>query len=145
MSRQHSRRNLMLRTVRSLTQPASAPAAVVLLLLACDVASAADAKVLPTTAGPVLTEKRIVVKLDDLDLTAEAGIKAANERILDAARRACDYTSNDGDYVVGRNQVFRECLDRTMAAASGRLELLRLAAMLHRGAPIDSASSSASR
>jgi UrcA family protein len=135
----------MVRIIRSLMKPAISPAAVVLVLLAGGAASAAHATAPPAAAGPVLTEKRLAVKVDDLDLTTDSGIKAANERILGAARRACDYTTNAGDYVVGRNQVFRACLDRAMAAASGRLEQLRLAALQQGGAPISSASSSASR
>jgi UrcA family protein len=133
------------RVIRSLMKPAISPAAVVLVLLAGGAAGAANANAPSTAAGPVLTEKRFAVKVDDLDLTTDSGIKAANERILGAARQACDYTTNAGDYVVGRTQVFRACLDRTVAAASGRLEQLRLAALQHGGAPISSASSIASR
>ena len=135
----------MVRIIRSLMQSAIAPAAVVLVLLAGGAASAAHAKAPPAAAGPVLTEKSLAVKVNDLDLTTDSGMNAANERILGAASRACDYTTNTGDYAVGRNEVYRACLDRTMAAASAQLEQLRLAALLRGGAPISSASSSASR
>lgn len=145
MSDQLKSRSLMLCLVRTPLRLAISPAAVVLVLLAGAAAGAADAKAPPAASGPVLTQKSIAVKLDDLDLMTDAGLKAANERILVAARKACDYTTNAGDYVVGRHQVLRACIDRTVAAAGGRLEQLRLAALLRNGAPTDSVPSSASR
>jgi UrcA family protein len=99
-------------------------------------ATASPAAMHPVLPDPVLTEKTLVVKLDDLDLATDAGTSVANERIRIAAHKACDYTTAAGDYVVGRQQVFVACLDRTMAAADGQLEKLRLAALLHSGAKV---------
>jgi UrcA family protein len=107
-----------------------------LMLFVGGAAWAADSTAPPALLGPVLTEKTLVVKFGDLDLATDSGTRLAKERVRDASRKACDYTTNAGDYVVGRNEVFRDCLDRTMAAANGQLEELRLAALLQSGAKV---------
>ena len=115
------------------TKLVTMPVAVALALFVGGAACAADATASPV-AGPVLTEKTLVVKVDDLDLATASGAKVAYDRVLNAARKACNYTTVAGDYVVGRREVFRACLDRTMAEANARLEQLRPAALPPAGA-----------
>ena len=109
------------------------PVAVALMLFVGGAACAADATA-PPAAGPVLTDKTLVVKVGDLDLATDSGVKVAYDRVLNAARKACNYTTVAGDYVVGRREVYRACLDRTIAEATARLEQLRLAALPRPGA-----------
>ena len=115
---------------------ALAPVAVALMLLAGGPACAADSAAPDAALGPVLTEKSIVVKVDDLDLATDSGAQIAKERLRDATRRACDYTTEAGEYLVGRSEIHRACVARTMAAATVRLEQLRLAAVLNAGAKV---------
>lgn len=113
-----------------------APVAAALMLLAVGTACATDPTASRAALGPVLTEKTIVVKVDDLDLTTDSGAKIAKERLLDATRRACDYTTAAGEFVVGRSEIHRACVARTMATATVRLEQLRLASVEHDGAKV---------
>ena len=121
---------------RSFARSAFAPFAAASMLFVAGTAWAADAKAPPALLGPVLTEKTMVVKFDDLELATDSGARMANERLLEATRKACDFTTRAGDYVVGRAEIHRACVARTMAAAVAQLEQLRLVATLHAGAKV---------
>jgi UrcA family protein len=137
MNTTHTRHNSLAPPEKRLpAHSALAPVAAALMLLAGGPACAADSTAPRATLGPVLTEKTIVVRVDDLDLATDSGTQIANERLLDATRRACDYTTAAGEYLVGRSEIHRACVARTMATATVRLEQLRLAAVLNDGAKV---------
>lgn len=86
--------------------------------------------------APPFTQMSAAVKVSDLDLTTESGIRTANERIRVAAENACNFTTNMGDYVVGAREVYQKCLKQTVSNAALQLEHARLVALRHRGARV---------
>ena len=95
--------------------------------------SGTDARVaVPPTATPPLAQMSVVVKVSHLDLTTESGIRSANERIRAAAGKACTFTTNMGDFVVGGREVYRKCFNRTVSNTAVQLEHARLVAWHNR-------------
>jgi UrcA family protein len=86
----------------------------------------------PPPATPVLAQMSVVVKLSDLDLTTESGVRSANERIRAAVANACTFTTNMGDFVVGGREVYRKCVNRTVSNTVPQLEHARLVALRNR-------------
>ncbi len=104
-------------------------------------AGAADAPSARTLPNPVVAEKSLTVKLKDLDLSTEAGVTVATGRLHEAAVRACNYTTDLGDYVVGRMEIHRACVKKTMAKATTALDQLHYAARTRGAAQLASSKS----
>ena len=86
----------------------------------------------PPAASPPLAQMSVVVKVSDLDLTTESGLRSANERIRIAAGKACTFTTNMGDFVVGRREAHQECFNQTVSNTAPQLEHARLVALRNR-------------
>ncbi|MFI4869714.1 MAG: UrcA family protein [Steroidobacterales bacterium] len=82
----------------------------------------------PGNADPDSRSAR--VSLADLDLTTEAGVRAAQERLHQAARRLCSQLADSED--LGHQPHFVKCVDQTLAAA---LRQVALPALVAKDAP----------
>src|SRR5271156_786851 len=107
----------LLRSIRRPQIAILATAVVALLTLAP--AAFADPSAVSGNRGAVpppatlpLAQMSVVVKVSDLDLTTESGIRSANERIRVAAAKACTFTTNMGDFVVGGREIYLKCFNR---------------------------------
>ena len=83
-------------------------------------------------ATPPLAQKSVVVKVSDLDLTTESGLRSANERVRTAAGKACTFTTAMGDFVVGGREAYQECFNQTVSNTAPQLEHARLVALRNR-------------
>jgi UrcA family protein len=127
---------------RSMHPQTAIRAAALFALLALAPAAFADAPAVsgpdtraakaPPPATPPLAQMSVLVKVGDLDLTTESGVRSANERIRAAAGEACTFTTNMGHFVVGGREVYRKCFNRTVSNAAVQLEHARLAAWHNR-------------
>jgi UrcA family protein len=70
-------------------------------------------------------ERSAKVRISDLNLATTAGVKAAEQRIQQAARKLCDQLTEELD--VGRHEHYVECIDRTTIAAMRQLNVPSLA------------------
>jgi UrcA family protein len=96
-------------------------------------ARAADPVPHPLWTGAPVAEQSVRISVNDLDLTSAVDIQTAVARLTNAARRACEYTTRGGDYVVGRAEIYFACVDQAMTAATGRLQQLRRVALMRSG------------
>jgi UrcA family protein len=71
-------------------------------------------------------ERSMSVSLVDLDLTAAAGARTAQERLHQAARRLCTQLADSQD--LGHQPHFVDCVDRATASALRQLALPALVA-----------------
>jgi UrcA family protein len=101
----------------------------VLALLAIGAEPWSSAPAAPPTASPPLTQTSLIVKLNDLDLSTDQGVRLAYERIRAAAKQACTFTTHMGDYVVGSREVYAHCYSTTMANAIKQVNRTQLAAL----------------
>jgi UrcA family protein len=75
----------------------------------------------------------MAVKCGDLNLASDAGIRALNERIRRAARRACGVAST---YVADCREVFADCYQDTVARAPAQVHAAQVAALRDRTSPL---------
>jgi UrcA family protein len=83
-------------------------------------------------ATPPLAQLSVVVNVSDLDLTTESGLRSANERVRTAAGNACTFTTNTGDFVVGRREAYQRCFNQTVSDTAPLIEHARLVALRNR-------------
>lgn len=82
----------------------------------------------PDSLAP-LTQTSLIVKLNDLVLSTDEGVRLAYERIRAAAKQACTFTTHMGDYVVGSREVYAHCYNTTMATAIKQVNRTQIAAL----------------
>lgn len=86
----------------------------ILLALGCHLARAGESA---KPNGP--TSRTAVVSMADLDLTTEAGMQVARERLHITARRLCRHTVDP--WAISHQQDYVACVDATLASALAQL------------------------
>ena len=121
--------NTQLRTPARIDLSHALRTAAVTALLAMGTTSLSFAQNPPADSSPVLTESKVKVPLGDLDLSTEQGTHVAYERISNAVKQACGFTTRMGDYAVGEREVYLHCYKATMASAIKQVNRPQLAAL----------------